>query len=125
MVEWVLTVRGKRMPLDKLPDREKGNVLIATRRDADLYDTVPGRAVVLRDSAAHAERSVGHELFTSHFATSPARRAPPEAPVTIVLLMLRCGLCQRPWLQTPRHALGVACPFCGGRAALAQPVGAA
>lgn len=71
VVEWVLTVRGKRMPLDKLPDREKGNVLIATRRDADLYDTVPGRAVVLRDGAAHAERSVGRELFTSHFATCP------------------------------------------------------
>lgn len=42
-----------------------------------------------------------------------------------MLLSLRCGVCRRPWLQTVRHALGIACPFCGGRASTARPSEAA
>lgn len=73
-VLWVVTKAGKRMPLDPEPDAEAGNVLVCNGVDAELYDTIRGRAVVLRDAAAIAERGVGTPLYVSHFATCPNAR---------------------------------------------------
>lgn len=71
-IDWVTLPTGRRMPINPEPDRERGNVmLIDTELDADVYDTVVGRFVVLGEVAALMERQRGIDLYLSHFESCP------------------------------------------------------
>lgn len=65
-VRWVVTLKGKRIPLDPLPDGVRGNV----RRVGEGV-SVEARAQVLPATEAEAARAAGEPLWLSHFATCP------------------------------------------------------
>lgn len=66
---WAETPKGKRIPLDPKPTLE-GNIALELRpsRPLDL-------AVTLDKEHLEMARSNGDALYTSHFATCPARKA--------------------------------------------------
>lgn len=67
---------GKRAPLNRDPDPERGNVILCDEDDSRLLEIPPGRAVQLGRVDAILERARGErDLYLSHFATCPARAA--------------------------------------------------
>jgi hypothetical protein len=74
-IRWVVLKSGKRNPLNPDPDPERGNVMIIeTDAGARAHGTIVGRAVVLGHQAAAHARGQGVDLYSSHFATCPARQ---------------------------------------------------
>jgi hypothetical protein len=64
-VQWAMTERGKRMPVDYEPS-PAGNILLQYRMNQ------PPLAVYLgADAIEHLDGLQRHRLFTSHFATCP------------------------------------------------------
>lgn len=75
-VLWVRMARsGKRAPLNAEPDKERGNVLITTGVDADIFKCDEGEAIALAGDALTEERALNRDLYLSHFATCPAAEA--------------------------------------------------
>lgn len=73
-VLWTVTAKGRRMPLDDLPDRQAGNVLIVENlMEARAFGTQVGRAVTLNAPRAANARLHGRDLYLSHWATCPDR----------------------------------------------------
>jgi len=60
-IVWTVTVNGKRMPVDELPD-PKGYFTLDEQQDPPTAEHIAGRTI-----------EPGTELFTSHFATCPER----------------------------------------------------
>ncbi len=76
-IRWVVTMTGKRIPLDRQPDPDKGNVRRVEQYGGEL------RAHVLTSSDAEAARGEGEPLWVAHFTTCPnadAHRSRPPRP---------------------------------------------
>jgi hypothetical protein len=75
-VKWVIMASGKRNPLDREPDPERGNVIIVDSDElAAALDVPLGRAVALGGARLkRARETPGRDLYISHFATCPARQ---------------------------------------------------
>lgn len=59
-IRWLLTTKGKNMPVNAEPDPKRGNVI-----------RQGGQAGVLNPRAAIAARAAGKELFLHHVVTCP------------------------------------------------------
>lgn len=71
-IVWAIVEKsGRRMPVDRAPDPEKGNVRLLDRFTADGTPI----CVVLSDSELVEARFAGERLHLSHFATCPDRRS--------------------------------------------------
>lgn len=60
LIRWMVTPAGKRMPVDAVPDRERGNVVVLGRQVA-----------VLNPRQADAARARGVEAFLDHAVSCP------------------------------------------------------
>lgn len=70
---------GKRAPLNRDPDPERGNVLLCDEDDARALGVAPGRAVQLGRIDAILERARGTDLYLPHQASCSARQDPQGA----------------------------------------------
>lgn len=67
-IQWAITEKGRRMPIDVVPNWEHGNIALYPRKD-----DVP-IAIVVTKTEIEAWRASGAKkrlLFTSHFVTCP------------------------------------------------------
>lgn len=65
-IRWVETLKGKRIPINREPDRVRGNL-----RKVQPDETLPARAQVLPEAEAAEARDRGEDLWLAHFATCP------------------------------------------------------
>lgn len=63
-IRWAKTPAGKRIPLDAIPDRARGNVRLGFIGGEEL-------AIVLAPGADLEAARIDGDLFLSHFATCP------------------------------------------------------
>lgn len=76
-IRWVLTRTGKRIPLDRQPDPDRGNVRPVEQYEGEV------RAHVLTTVDAEAARADGELLWVAHFTTCPnadQHRSRPPRP---------------------------------------------
>lgn len=79
-IRWEVMASGKRAPLDRDPDPDRGIVLLCDEVDAELLRVAPGRAVQLGARDAIVERARGADLYVPHVATCTRSRT--SAPST-------------------------------------------
>lgn len=75
-IRWVQTLAGKRIPLNREPDRVRGNVRPVESHEGQL------RAHVLPAAEAERCREQGEDLWLAHFGTCPnagAHRTTPSS----------------------------------------------
>lgn len=84
-VRWVVTVNGRRMPIDPLP-HPRGNVELrplGSQLTAFVHDN--------RELPLSIDR-----VYRAHAATCPNRRPPTQKPAPVSALVRKCRVCKNP-----------------------------
>jgi hypothetical protein len=71
-IVWAGTLKGKRMPLDRQPDPDEGDYLVAAAKSPNGA-LLAIRITNLNGKAREAAKRHGVQLRTSHFGTCPDR----------------------------------------------------